>query len=542
MNNNELITILALYARAALNLLQQAIIHIPNLSTEAILLLHTHCMVPLIALLLKSMEQQQTERRFLEFAAHLESRSRDPNYNRRKRMEQELLSSPRAPSRKRKRTKMDKERGLKCVNEDYWNEDAKWKHLKFQRMFGIDREFAKRLVEICIDASPKFFVPEASIKRIDHEIAAHVKVLNVLKVVRFGTSLNAFEDYFQISAEAVRKAHEEFFHVICNAEELKHQYLRQMTRIDAARVSALHDQIHGVPGMAFSIDCMHVKWKNCPVAYQGSFKNKKDGCCTLVLEAGADHNEWFWHVGFGAPGANNDINIWDRSQLRAKLLDGSWELDVDPLHTFTIGGHQFNAIWFLVDGIYPPIARFVKTISDPLKHEVLYASWQERCRKDVERAFAALQGKWRALARPVEFWDPEHIGDMVTGCVLMHNRMVEQRLEANGGVLDDTGTRVIDQSMYAPEQTAPTVDEVRELVMDSAAREVLLSELSHQDIEATTPEAKERQRVLLQEHATKIALKRWDDLADEDRFFKLQRAITKHLRQNKSQQTANIIE
>jgi len=82
-------------------------------------------------------------------------------------------------------------------------------------------------------------VSEGNTKRKKKTIAAHVKVLNVLKVVRFGTSLGAFEDYFQMSAETVRASHRNFFRIVANHDGLRTRYLRDMTRADAQRVSEL---------------------------------------------------------------------------------------------------------------------------------------------------------------------------------------------------------------------------------------------------------------------------------------------------------------
>lgn len=50
--------------------------------------------------------------------------------------------------------------------------------------------------------------------------------------------------------------------------EFRGKYLRLYTQDDAKRVSALHESVHGVIGMLGSLDCMHVPWKNCPVALQ----------------------------------------------------------------------------------------------------------------------------------------------------------------------------------------------------------------------------------------------------------------------------------
>jgi hypothetical protein len=72
------------------------------------------------------------------------------------------------------------------------------------------------------------------------------------------------------------------------------------------------------------------------------------------------------------------------------FLDGSFAKEI--AFEFDIAETTFHQCWFLVDGIYPEIARFCKTIDEPVGREKkLYAVWQEACRKNVERVFGVLQ-------------------------------------------------------------------------------------------------------------------------------------------------------
>ena len=74
---------------------------------------------------------------------------------------------------------------------------------------------------------------------------------------------------------------------------------------------------------------------------------------------------------------------------------------------FTIGGEEFQQLWLLVDGIYPPLSRFVKPISVPIGDtEALFSMWQEAKQKNVERFFGVfkkkityLQGRFHGLHR-----------------------------------------------------------------------------------------------------------------------------------------------
>ena len=134
------------------------------------------------------------------------------------------------------------------------------------------------------------------------------------------------------------------------------EYLRTPTPEDLKAIMELHKKIHGVDGMFGSLDCCHTMWKNCPKAWQGSFKGKEDQP-SIVLEAACDYHLWFWHAAYGYAGAMNDINIFGLSPLLQSMLDGSFqavekEAGVVP---FRISNSNFEKTYLLVDGIYPPL-------------------------------------------------------------------------------------------------------------------------------------------------------------------------------------------
>ncbi len=154
-------------------------------------------------------------------------------------------------------------------------------------------------------------------------VEAKVLVLP-LKSLAYGVAPHCFADYFQVSQPMARECLKQFIKVIPYLV-YSQDYLRLPTPADLKNITALHERVHGVPGMVGSLDCMQTRWKNCPLAWQQSFKGRSKGMSTIVLEAAADYNlVWFWHAAYGFSGALNDGNILALSPLLDRVTNGTF--------------------------------------------------------------------------------------------------------------------------------------------------------------------------------------------------------------------------
>jgi Plant transposon protein len=97
---------------------------------------------------------------------------------------------------------------------------------------------------------------------------------------------------------------------------------------------------------------MHTPWKNCPYAWQQSYKGAK-GKPTLVLEAVAHCRLYFHHAAFGFAGCLNDINVLNQSPLLEQFMGGNFEDIESETVPYNVTGSQFNKMFILVDGVYP---------------------------------------------------------------------------------------------------------------------------------------------------------------------------------------------
>jgi hypothetical protein len=96
--------------------------------------------------------------------------------------------------------------------------------------------------------------------------------------------------------------------------------------------------------------------------------------------------------------------------------------------------------YYLVDGVYPDWATFVKTTR---QHSSEFAKAQEVVRKDIERAFGVLQARFAIVRGPTRFWDMDTFSDIMTICVILPNMIIEDERGLNlSFFFDNVGTRV----------------------------------------------------------------------------------------------------
>nr|XP_043620302.1 uncharacterized protein LOC122592161 [Erigeron canadensis] len=140
-------------------------------------------------------------------------------------------------------------------------------------------------------------------------------------------------------------------------------------------------EVHGFPGMLGSIDCMHWGWRNCPVAWQGEYTR----------------------------------DLFDN------LLQ-----DKAPKVEISVNEGQFQKGYYLADGIYPEWATLVKSFKCPMDPKTSkFKRYQEAARKDVERAFGVLQGRWQIIEQYARPYSPNKIKRIMLCCVILHNMIVE---------------------------------------------------------------------------------------------------------------------
>ena len=313
----------------------------------------------------------------------------------------------------------NKERGRHAaalrLHNDYFCDHPTYDAADFRRRFRMSRPLFLRIHQEILNTN-SYFVQRADACGV-MGLTSFQKMTSALKMLAYGISADLLDDVMRMGEQTILDSLKQFSTSIISI--FGDEYLRAPTKEDMERILKTN-QNRGFPGMMGSVDCMHWTWKNCPKAYAGQYKGKEKKP-TIVAEAVVSYDLWFWHFFFGTPGANNDINVLDRSPLFNDMVRG-----MTPTAQFSINGNTYDRSYYLADGIYPAWSTFVKTLSKPRgPKQSHYCKVQEAVRKDVERAFGVLQARFQILDRPCKLWCSDAMTVIFRACVIMHNMIVE---------------------------------------------------------------------------------------------------------------------
>ncbi|KAJ9553913.1 hypothetical protein OSB04_017958 [Centaurea solstitialis] len=320
---------------------------------------------------------------------------------------------PRGPNKERGR-----EEGHDKLIADYFSNNPVYNDEDFKRRFRMSRRLFLRIVND-LERETEYFKQHWDARGVKG-FSALQKCTSAIRQLAYGTASDASDEYLRMSETTSRDCLENFCKGIIYL--YMRQYLRKPTASDIQRIYAMHEQVHGLPGMLGSIDCMHWAWKNCPVAWRGQFHRGDHAGPTVILEAVASYDEWIWHAFFGVPGATNDIIVVNQSPVFNDLFE-----DKAPDSSFVANNTHYNHGYYLADGIYPEWTTFVKAFRYPHDDErrIHFKERQESARKDIERTFATLQSKWHMVKRPARVWTRTKLQEIMYTCIILHNMIRE---------------------------------------------------------------------------------------------------------------------
>ncbi|XP_071740796.1 protein ALP1-like [Rutidosis leptorrhynchoides] len=336
----------------------------------------------------------------------------------------------------------DREDAALRLDNDYFSETPMYPENKFKRRYRMSRQLFLRIVEGISNFNstdiPEYFLffrecPDATGRQ---SLTILQKCTAAIRQMVYGTTPDLFDEYIKIGEKTTTLCLDYFCKYVFHL--FPREYLRKPTAEDIARLYNFHEQKHGLPGMLGSIDCMHWEWKNCLVGWQGQYTRGDQKGPSVMLEAVASQDLWIWHAFFGMAGSNNDINVLNASPIFNSIKDGT-----APPSPFDVNGRHYERGYYLGDGIYPDWVMLVKAPHNPIDEpRKKFKRFQESARKDIERAFGVLQGRFAMLKTPARSKDFNKIRRHMYSCIVLHNMIQEN----NGFAIGRREERMIERN------------------------------------------------------------------------------------------------
>ncbi|KAK9289360.1 hypothetical protein L1049_007515 [Liquidambar formosana] len=170
-------------------------------------------------------------------------------------------------------------------------------------------------IQSVVEAYDQYFVQKRDVCGVVG-LSSLQRIKAALRMLAYGVSIDAVDDYMRMGETTAIEALKRFIKAVIAI--FSDEYLRSLNENDIAKVLEISERVRGFPRMLGSIACMHWKWKNCPVAWQGMYSGHIHEP-TIILEAVASNDLWIWHAFFGLPGSLNDLNMLERSFVFSNL-------------------------------------------------------------------------------------------------------------------------------------------------------------------------------------------------------------------------------
>ncbi|KAM0829821.1 hypothetical protein ACQ4PT_066629 [Festuca glaucescens] len=310
---------------------------------------------------------------------------------------------------------------------DYFSENPLYNDKDFRRRFRMRKSLFLHIVNVLDEWDPYFTARVDATQR--QGLSPLQKGTSAIRQLAYGTPADLLDEYIKIGQSTSWDCLKKFAEGVIAM--FGADYLRSPSTEDVERILHINES-RGFPGMLGSLDCMHWHWEKCPMEWKGQFTRGDKGVPTLILEEVASQDLRIWHAYFSIPGSNNDINVLNQLSLFINQLKGQ-----SPQLDYYVNNKQYKLGYYLVDGIYPEWAAFMKTVSLPQtpKHK-LFAQHQEGARKDVERAFGVLQGRFSILRRLAHLHNRGVLHNIMLACIILHNMIVVDERENAADILD----------------------------------------------------------------------------------------------------------
>ena len=245
-----------------------------------------------------------------------------------------------------------------------------------------------------------------------------LKLACTLRYLATGESYTSLQYQFRVSQPSI--SHFLPLVIVAIKEAYRDEVMECPTTVEGWRAVAREfDSRWNVPHACGALDGKHISIRQPPES--GSEYHNYKGFFSLVMLALVDAQYKFLWVDIGGQGSQSDCQIFNSSELKEALEDGSLNLppadampnDDQPTPYFILGDDAFALKSYLMKP-YP--------YRGMTREQRIYNYRISRGRRVVENAFGILAQRFNVLLSTM-LVSVEHAKLVVEGCVILHNLM-----------------------------------------------------------------------------------------------------------------------
>ena len=271
--------------------------------------------------------------------------------------------------------------------------DSLYDEASFERRFECPRSVVPKLLVGVM--GHELFVQKVNRETGELDIRPRLRFVVVMCILKYGNSADYLDEHLYVSQSSLTSSLKYF--CIFVIEKIGADYLNRNPTVEEKSQETTLMGSKGFPSYFALWNCTYFVWKMCPTRLTGQYKGKEKGK-NIVLEVICNPHIYMFYFHWGEVGSLNDLSILERSNIVGSILNQTFETRVEP---YIINGTRQDWVYFLVDGIHPPMSIFTKTIADLKKNqEHRYLKYHEYARKGIKYFFGELVSKFEILGQP----------------------------------------------------------------------------------------------------------------------------------------------
>jgi hypothetical protein len=200
--------------------------------------------------------------------------------------------------------------------QDYFSADPTYDHQFFRRRFRMRRELFLRIMTDLGSTNDFFTWRTDAAKQMG--LSPHQKVCAAIQFLATGSSADSLDDKYRMAESTMLQTLRIFLSEIIKI--YADEYLSPPNQEQLQAIMTEYESL-GWPGCIGAFDVMRWEWKNCPIAWRGTFQGKEK-VASIALECIASSDLRIWHLYCGSPGSHNDLNILDSSPVLDSYVRG----------------------------------------------------------------------------------------------------------------------------------------------------------------------------------------------------------------------------